>query len=78
VNKSTNEQIIVGSFSLDPWTGHLSSPAKRKDLPPKSTQVLLPLIQHAGQLVSRETIHEEVWTGEIVTDAQISKPINEL
>lgn len=68
----------IGPYALNANRGELSLGSDKTTLSPKATEVLLCLASTPGEVVSRETIHEQVWAGKVVTDAQISKAILEL
>ena len=71
-------KIVIGEFELDVVSGQLEGAKKVQRLSPRAVEVLVCLCQSAGEVVSKETFHETVWANRIVTDAQISKAINEL
>lgn len=56
-----------GSYVLDPRTGTLSRGRERCALPSRPAQLLVFLIQHAGELVTREQIREQLWPDTVVT-----------
>ncbi len=62
------QQWCFGSFRLDPTTGSLWHDEVLLPLPPKPLAVLVYLVAHAGQVVSKETLLEAVWTHTTVTE----------
>src|SRR5689334_21714602 len=67
------------SFALDPARGRLTDPAGRDIfLRPKSAEVLRHLIEHAGQVVSRNALMAAVWPNVFVTDDSITQCITEI
>lgn len=75
---ATNTKIVLGDFKLDVTSGQLVGLNQSLRLGPRAVEVLVYLSESDGAVVSKETLHETVWTNRIVTDAQISKAINEL
>ncbi|MGJ8670501.1 MAG: protein kinase domain-containing protein [Oceanococcus sp.] len=49
-----------------------------KDLPTKSLQVLLVLLQHAGELVSKDELIEACWDGRAMSDSALTTTIGRL
>lgn len=70
--------VRLGDLSLDPATGELVGPAGRERLDPKVMQVLVVLAAHAGEVVSRQALLEQVWPGVIVGDDAVSRCIYQL
>lgn len=68
----------LGPLTIDPRAGETTGPAGTEKLDPKVMGVLLVLADHAGQVVSRETLLARVWPGVVVTDEALSRCIYEL
>jgi DNA-binding winged helix-turn-helix (wHTH) protein/tetratricopeptide (TPR) repeat protein len=67
-------------FNLGPWRidlerGTVIADDDHAKLLPRAESLLLLLCRHANALVTREQMHEEVWSGRIVEDAAISNSI---
>jgi DNA-binding winged helix-turn-helix (wHTH) protein/tetratricopeptide (TPR) repeat protein len=45
------------------------------DLDPKPLEVLLHLLRHAGEVVTKDELVEAVWPGRIITDANLTKTV---
>ncbi|HEU0224070.1 MAG TPA: winged helix-turn-helix domain-containing protein [Steroidobacteraceae bacterium] len=63
---------------IEPVTGEVVGPGAREKLDPKVMGVLLLLAQHAGQVVSRDDLHEQLWPNAVVTDDALTRCIHEL
>jgi len=74
----STDKYLIGEYSFDTTSGNLKKDGKTKRLSPRAADVLILLASTPGQVVTREQVHESVWAGRIVTDAQVSKAINEL
>jgi DNA-binding winged helix-turn-helix (wHTH) protein/tetratricopeptide (TPR) repeat protein len=53
--------ICFGAFELDATTGELRKAGVTLKLHPQPFQVLVLLVQHAGEMVTREQIREQLW-----------------
>jgi DNA-binding winged helix-turn-helix (wHTH) protein/tetratricopeptide (TPR) repeat protein len=67
-----------GEFGLDLRNERLWRGADALELRPKTYSVLSYLVQHAGELVSRETLLQVVWPGIAVTEAVLTGCIAEI
>lgn len=65
----------INQWLLDPEQLTLSGDADEVRLESRVMQVLLCLIQHANQVVSRDTLIDEVWRGGTVSDNAINRII---
>lgn len=70
--------LRLGDLSFDPSTGELVGPAGREQLDPKVMQVLVVLVEHAGEVVPRQSLLEQVWPGVVVGDDVVSRCIYQL
>lgn len=70
--------FALGSFVLDVPRGALVRDGKVQSLRPKSFEVLLVLARHAGTLVSKNRLIEDVWRGGCVSDDSITQCIVEI
>src|SRR4051812_5240941 len=65
-------------FRLDPvgkvlWRGDAIA-----DVTPRSVEILVVLVEHAGQIVSKDEIFRRVWTESFVEEANLSHHISRL
>ncbi|ACV27749.1 winged helix-turn-helix domain-containing protein [Kangiella koreensis] len=77
------QQHLSGGFQLvdwqvDPALNQLSIDEKIFELEPKVMQVLVCLNEHAGELVTKDTLFEEVWHGVSISDDAIYCSISKL
>jgi pimeloyl-ACP methyl ester carboxylesterase/DNA-binding winged helix-turn-helix (wHTH) protein len=70
--------LAFGAFQLDPVSGQLRGPAGPVPLTPKAFAVLQHLASHAGQLVSKKELLDEVWPGLFVGDGALKSCIREV
>ncbi len=77
---SSSRVIRVGKFELNPRTGELSGGAKPVQLSIQPLQVLLVLLEHPGELVTREELIRRVWSSDIFVDFDhgLNKAVNKL
>jgi TolB-like protein/DNA-binding winged helix-turn-helix (wHTH) protein/Flp pilus assembly protein TadD len=64
----SHEAFRFGVFELDPATLELRRSGQRVALRPQAAKLLVLLVRHAGELVSRETIRHEVWDDDTVVE----------
>ena len=69
---------LFGPFRLDPDKRLLRRGAEAVHLQPKSIDVLLVLVQHAGRAVSKMDLLKEAWAGVSVDEANLSVHITVL
>lgn len=53
----------LGSWSIDPENGEINDGAQAHRLEPKVMDVLVSLARHAGTLVTKQQLIDEVWGG---------------
>ena len=75
---STETQFSLGPFRLNVETGELQHARRITKLTLKSTQLLLALAQHTGELVSKQELFRAVWKGRVVSDAALTTCVQEL
>lgn len=68
----------LGPLHYDANQRQLSSADKQLYLEPRQHQLLLCLLQGAGQVVSRDTLIAKVWQGRIVSDSAINRAVSML
>lgn len=67
-----NDSLRFGEFELDPQTYRLSRQGRALKLERIPTQVLIFLIRHKGELVTREQIVERIWGKDVFLDTDNS------
>ena len=75
---SNDRRFLFADFEVDLKRGSLTRGGKDIALRPKSFAVLLYLLEHAGELVSREELLDAVWPGVVVRDDSIAQCLIEL
>ena len=70
--------VTFGGFRLDATNERLSQGMQAIPLRPKAFGVLAHLVEHAGQLVTKQQLLEAVWPGTFVTDAVLKDSIRQL
>lgn len=75
---SLTPQLFFASFRLDPMNACLWHDAHVVALRPKTFRVLQYLLEHAGQLVTKEELLQAAWPETVVSDAVLKVCIGEL
>ena len=75
---SNNRIHLFEDFALDLTRGSLVRDDEPVHLRPQTYEVLKYLVEHRGQLISKDKLIEDVWQGRAVTDGSLSKCIEEL
>jgi TolB-like protein/DNA-binding winged helix-turn-helix (wHTH) protein len=75
---SNDRRFVFADFEVDLQRGSLTRDGAEIALRPKSFAVLQYLLEHAGQLVSREELLDAVWPGVVVTDGSVAQCLIEL
>jgi len=60
--------VRFGAFQMDLHTGELRKGAARINLPDQPCQVLKTLLEHPGELVTREELRQRLWSAETFVD----------
>jgi DNA-binding winged helix-turn-helix (wHTH) protein/TolB-like protein/Tfp pilus assembly protein PilF len=60
--------VELGDFKLDHTSGELSRNGRKVRLPTQSLQILLVLLEHPGELVTRDELRERLWTADTFVD----------
>ena len=63
----TERQFLFGPFRLDPTRRRLWRGAQPIVLPPRPLAVLQYLVEHPGQVVTKEELLKQVWADTVVT-----------
>ena len=75
---SKNRIHLFEDFALDLTRGSLVRDDELVHLRPQTYEVLKYLVEHRGQLISKDKLIEDVWQGRAVTDGSLGKCIEEL
>ncbi|HEU5138102.1 MAG TPA: winged helix-turn-helix domain-containing protein [Steroidobacteraceae bacterium] len=68
----------IGECLIEPSQNRIVRGGVEARLEPRVVDVLVCLAEHAGEVVSRETLNEKVWGNVIVTDQAVTNCISEL
>src|SRR5688572_26974883 len=68
----------IGDCFIDPLQNRIVRNDIEARLEPRVMDVLVCLAEHAGEVVSRETLNAQVWGNVIVTDQAVTNCISEL
>ena len=68
----------IGDYVIEPRQNRIVRGEAEVRLEPKVMDVLVCLAAHAGEVVSRETLNQRVWTNLVVTDQAVTNCISEL
>ena len=75
---SDNQIHLFDNFALDLTRGSLLRDDELVHLRPQTYEVLKYLVEHRGQLISKDKLIEDVWQGRAVTDSSLGKCIEEV
>ncbi len=73
-----NRQYQLGSWIICPRTNTVTKKVDRHSIDNKSMQVLLFLIQHAGEQVTKDQIFKHVWKDSFVADDILSVAVSKI
>jgi Tol biopolymer transport system component/DNA-binding winged helix-turn-helix (wHTH) protein len=69
INPGSNQNVIrFGLFELDPKAGELRKSGMRIKLQEQPFQILLMLLEHRGQVVTREELQKRLWHQDLFVD----------
>lgn len=68
----------TGEYRVEPSTLRVIHDGEEVRLEPRAMQLLLYLAEHAGEVISRTKLEEEVWEGRIVGDDALTNSISKL
>src|SRR5579871_1969929 len=55
--------VSFGQFEFDPRSGELRKAGRRIRIDGQPARILVKLLEHPGELVTRETLRDELWAG---------------
>ena len=67
----------IGVYDVEPLAGRITGPNGSQHVQPKVMDVLVFLAQHAGELVERDTLLEQVWR-RVTSEEVLTRCISEL
>ncbi len=67
----------IGAFEIEPLTGRIAGPSGETRVQPKVMDVLVFLAQHAGELVERDMLLDQVWK-RVSSEEVLTRCISEL
>ena len=70
--------LLIGAWSVDPTTNHITRDGESVRLEARSMRLLLCLSEHAGETVSTDDLMERVWSGTIVTQDSVYQAVASL
>lgn len=68
----------IGEWTVDPNLGRISLGEQVTRLEPKAMDVLIYLVEHAGEAVTRRELEENIWRGTIVSYEALTVIINKI
>ena len=68
----------IGDCLIEPLKNRIVRGSVEARVEPRVMDVLVCLAEHAGEVVSRETLNQRVWTNLVVTDQAVTNCISEL
>lgn len=71
-------RVQFSGFEFDQSSGALTNRSQMVRLRPKTSQLLVCLLNHAGQIMSREELLDAVWSDRIVSENTLMQSVREL
>ncbi|MEM8933257.1 MAG: winged helix-turn-helix domain-containing protein, partial [Acidobacteriota bacterium] len=75
---SRQDDFLIGAWHVQPGLLRLQGPDGTVELEPRAMSVLVVLKEHAGQVVSRQRLHDLAWADATVSDETINRTIFDL
>lgn len=72
------KELTIGDWLILPATGQVIRDNSEQRLEPRAMDVLVYLADHAGEIVSREELEQQVWKGTVVTYEALTVTINKI
>lgn len=72
------QDFKIGDWRVEPATGQVSNGKLEQRLEPKAMAVLVYLADHAGDIVTRQELEENIWQGTVVTHEALTVTINKI
>ena len=70
--------FYLGDFLVEPLRGRITGGSDPAHLPPKAVEVLVCLARQPGELVTRESLLDEVWGADHVSQAALSHAVSDI
>src|SRR5215510_3469028 len=70
--------FLIGESLIEPRQNRIVRGETAAHVEPRVMDVLVCLAEHAGEVVSRETLNQRVWANLVVTDQAVTNCISEL
>lgn len=68
----------IGEWLVEPELQRISRKRETRKLEYKMMEILVLLAQNAGEVVTKERLHEQVWNGVFVTDNALTRTVSKL
>lgn len=78
MNADLLQGFYLGDLHVEPLRGRVTGRTGSTHLPPKAVEVLLSLASSPGQLVTRDTLLEEVWGADLGSQEALSHAVGEI
>jgi DNA-binding winged helix-turn-helix (wHTH) protein len=78
VTLSQRKPVRIGRWVADPATNELRNAGRSVRLEPKPMDLLMRLAAQPGEVVSRETLLQEVWSDAVVVDEALTQAVARL
>ena len=75
---TTSQEFTIGSWYVRPSMNVVTSAYRTVQLEPKVMQMLVILAERAGEVISRDALHQQLWPDAIVTDKALTRLASEL
>jgi len=73
-----DHSFFPGQIRVDPAALRVERDGSSHRIEPKAMEVLLVLAREPGQVVSRQSLEQEIWPGRIVTDYAVTSTVIKL
>lgn len=76
--RSGVETFVLEGWTIDPQRHSATDGEISVHLEPKAMAVLVCLVEHAGRVVSRQTIIDRVWATEFISDSTLTRTVADI
>ena len=74
----SNKSFAVGDWLVQPGSNQISTASETLYLRPQLMEVLVYLAEQQGQVATLESIHDDLWSGKVVSNGTIYNCVAEL
>src|SRR3712207_2970008 len=74
----SEQELCFGPYRFEPQTGQLWKDKQEVRLTPKAAAVLRYVVEHSGQVVTKDDLFQAVWADTVVSDAALTSCIQEI